>query len=123
MAEDKIFKYKGKTLEELQAMKIEEFSLLLPSSLRRKVNRGFTEQEIKFLDKIKNGVKHIKTHERNLFVMPSMVGVKIGIHNGKEFVDVTIVQEMIGHRFGEFAMTRKIAKHTTMGAKRSVVRK
>jgi len=123
MAEDKIFQFKGKTLEELQAMSLEEFVLLLPSNLRRKVKRGFTEQELKLLDKIKSKEKNIKTHERNMFILPEMVGVKLGIHNGKEFVDITVVPEMIGLRLGEFAMTRKIATHTTMGGKKTTVRK
>lgn len=123
MAEDKIFKFKGKTIEELQELSMEDFSLLLPSNLRRKVKRGFTEQEQKLLDKVNKGEKTIKTHERNMFITPQMVGIKLGIHNGKEFVDVTVVPEMISHRFGEFAMTRRIAAHTTMGAKKMVVRK
>ena len=112
MAEEKIFKFKGKTLEELKAMPLEELSLLLPSSLRRKITRGFTEQEQKVLDQITAGKTKLKTHCRDLFIMPNMVGMKLGIHNGKDFVDVTIVEEMIGYRFGELAMTRKIAKHT-----------
>ncbi len=41
MAEDKIFKYKGKTIDELKALSLEEFALLVPSTLRRKINRGW----------------------------------------------------------------------------------
>ena len=44
-----------------------------------------------------------------------MVGNTIGVHNGKEFFKVVIVEEMLGHRLGEFAMTRRIAKHTSIG--------
>ncbi len=123
MAEDKIFKYRGKTIEELKAMSLEDFSHLLPSVLRRKIKRGFTEQEERLLKKLRNNERNIKTHVRELMVLPEMVGHKIGIYNGKEFVDVTFVQEMIGHRLGEFAMTRKIAAHTTMGSKKTTVRK
>ena len=123
MAEDKIFKYKGKTIEELKALSLEEFALLVPSTLRRKINRGFSEQEQILMEKINDGEKNIKTHSRDMIVLPNMVGLKLGIHNGKEFVEVFIVVEMVGMRFGELAMTRKIAKHTTMGAKRTVVRK
>jgi small subunit ribosomal protein S19 len=44
-----------------------------------------------------------------------MIGKTIGIYNGKEFLRVIITEEMLGHRLGEFSMTRKIAKHTKMG--------
>lgn len=123
MAEDKIFKYKGKTLDELKALELEKFAELLPSSLRRKVKRGFSEQEQIFLKNFRAGGKKFKTHCRDLFVLPEMVGAKIAIYSGKEFVEVTIVDEMIGLRFGELVPTRKIATHTTMGAKKTTVRK
>lgn len=123
MAEDKVFKYKGKTVEELKEMSLEDFSLLIPSVLRRKISRGFTEQEQKLLTKFEKKEKKIKTHCRDMFVLPSMVGTKIGIYNGKEFVEIMLVPEMIALRFGELAPSRRIAVHTTMGSKRTVVRK
>lgn len=123
MAEDKIFTFRGKTLEELQKLSIEEFSLLLPSRERRKINRGFTEQEKIFLDNLNAGVKKLKTHCRDMIVLPVMVGKKIPIYNGKAFVEVLIVPEMLGMRFGELVPTRKIASHTSMGAKKTTVRK
>jgi len=123
MAEDKIYKYKGKTIDELKALSIDEFALLLPSTLRRKIKRGFVEQEQKLLEKVEQGVKSIKTHCRDMVVLPNMVGIKMSIYNGKEFVDIHLVEEMVGMRFGQLVPTRKIATHTTMGAKRMVVRK
>ncbi|MDA3855294.1 MAG: ribosomal protein S19 family protein [Candidatus Woesearchaeota archaeon] len=123
MAEDKQFTYRGKTLDELKAMSTEQFSELLPSELRRKVKRGFGEQELKLIEKVKLGEKKIKTHCRDYFVTPDMVGLKLLIYNGKEFTEVTIVVEMIALRLGELAPTRKIATHTTMGAKKTVTRK
>lgn len=123
MAEDKIFTFRGKTLEELQKMSLEELLPLLSSRTRRKIQRGFTEQEQKFLKKVENGEKKLKTHCRDMVVLPNMVGLKIGIHSGREFTDVQITEEMIGMRFGELVMSRKIAVHTTMGAKRTTVRK
>jgi small subunit ribosomal protein S19 len=50
-----------------------------------------------------------------MVIIPEMVGVKIGIHNGKEYVSVDIKPEMLGHRLGEFAMTRKPVKHSSPG--------
>ncbi len=123
MADDKLFKYRGKTLEELKAMSFEDFTVLLPSILRRKVSRGFSEQEKILLENIRAGGKKFKTHCRDIFVFPEMVGLKISIYNGKEFVETNIVEEMIALRFGELVPTRKIATHTSMGAKRTTVRK
>ena len=118
MAEDKIYTYKGNTLEELKAMSIEKLALLFPSRLRRKITRGFSEQEEKLLSKFRNGEKGIKTHCRDMIVLPEMVGNKIGIYNGKEFIEVNLVQEMIALRLGELAPTRKIASHTTLSEKK-----
>jgi small subunit ribosomal protein S19 len=123
MSEEKVFKFKGKTLEELKEMSLEDFSMLISSRARRKVKRGFSEQEKKLLSRIEAGDKKIKTHCRDLLILPSMVNMKIGIYNGKEFVDVTIAPETLGMRLGELVMTRKVAVHTSMGSKKTVVRK
>jgi len=63
----------------------------------------------------------IKTHARDMVVLPEMVGLTIHVHNGKEFVPVKIEPEMIGHYLGEFAITNKPVKHGTpgIGASRS----
>jgi small subunit ribosomal protein S19 len=118
-----IFKYRGKTIDEMKAMSFEEFTTLLPSDLRRKVKRGFTEQENKLLKKLRNKEKNIKTHCRDMFVIPEMVGEKIGIYTGKEFVTVTILDSMIGIRLGELAPSRKMVSHSGTGAKKTDVRK
>jgi len=123
MAEEKIFKYKGKTLEELKAMSINDLALLLPSIVRRKIKRGFTEQEEIFLKKIRAGEKNVKTHVRDMIVLPEMVGMKISNYSGKEFVQINIVEDMLGMRFGQLVPTRKIAQHSGGGAKKTVVRK
>ena len=64
---------------------------------------------------------NIKTHVRDLIILPEMVGVKVMIHNGKEFVPVDIKPDMIGHYLGEFAITNKPVRHGTpgIGASRS----
>jgi len=123
MAEDKVFKYKGKTLEELQSLEIKDLAILFPSDLRRKIMRGFTEQENKLLKKFSENQKNIKTHCRDMIVLPSMVGTRISVYNGKEFIVVNLVAELIGMRLGELAPTRPIAVHTTMGSKKGDVRK
>jgi small subunit ribosomal protein S19 len=64
---------------------------------------------------------NLKTHVRDLIILPEMVGVKIAVHNGKEFVAITIKPDMIGHYLGEFAITNKPVRHGTpgIGASRS----
>jgi small subunit ribosomal protein S19 len=69
----------------------------------------------------KGGSVKVKTHVRDMIILPEMVGLTIFVHNGKEFVPVEIKPEMIGHYLGEFAITNKPVKHGTpgIGASRS----
>jgi small subunit ribosomal protein S19 len=55
--------------------------------------------------------KIIKTWSRRSTIMPEAVGLSFGIHNGKQFVPVYVTENMIGHKFGEFAPTRKFVGH------------
>lgn len=123
--DDKIYRFKGKTLEELQQISIEEFCDLLPSRLRRKVMvRGFTESEKILLEKVRSGDSNIKTHAREMIVFPEFVGKRISVYNGKEFVLLIITEEMIGLRLGELAPSKKIGvMHSGGGAKKTSVRK
>ncbi len=117
----KEFKFRGKTLEELKVLDVREFSKFLTSKQRRAVLRQFQEVE-KFLNRAKDKQsknKAIRTHSRTLIVVPEMVGMKIMIYNGKTFVPVIIMEEMLGHRFGEFAPTRSKIKHASSTTKGS----
>lgn len=112
----RIFKYKGKTLEELKKMSLEEFSKLLPSRERRSLLRGLTDRQKKLLEEIRKGPKKFhRTHERDMVILPEMVGVRLGVYNGKEFKSVDINFEMIGYRLGEFALTRQRTLHSAPG--------
>lgn len=113
----KIFNYRGRSIEELQKMSLEEFAKIIPSRQRRALlKRGMTEMEKKLLKKIrKSRGKFFKTHLREMIILPEMVGLKIGVHNGKEFVPVEIKPEMVGFRLGEFALTRKRVQHSAPG--------
>lgn len=53
----------------------------------------------------------VKTWSRDSEIAPEMVGYKFGVHNGKIFVEISVTEEMIGHRLGEFAPTRKFVRH------------
>ena len=111
----KEFFYRGKKLEELQALSMKELAELFPSDARRKIRRGFTDQQKILLEKIRNKEKNIKTHCRDMLVLPEMVGIIIGIHTGKAFAQIEIQPEMIGHVLGEFALSRKRVAHNSPG--------
>lgn len=113
----KEFRYRGYSLEELQKMSLEEFAKLLPARQRRSVLRGFHEENMKVVRKLmlSDGSKPIRTHRRDLVILPQFVGKRVAVHNGKEFVEFEIKPEMIGHYLGEFALTRKEVKHSGPG--------
>ncbi len=120
MAEEirkKEFTYKGKTIEELKVLDVREFAKYLKSRQRRSVLRQFQEIE-KFINRAKEKIakkKPIKTHQRALIITPEMIGMKIQIYNGRNFIPIEIIGEMLGHRFGEFALTRARIKHGSAG--------
>lgn len=53
----------------------------------------------------------IKTWSRDSQIAPEMVGYMFGVHNGKDFIEVRVTEEMVGHRLGEFSLTRKFVRH------------
>ncbi len=125
----KEFTYRGYTLDNLQSMSMDEFISLLPSRQRRSLHRGLTPGQRILLEKLRESREAlrkgqnvtVKTHVRDMIILPEMVGVTILIHNGKEFVPVEIKPAMIGHYLGEFAITNKPVRHGTpgIGASRS----
>jgi len=110
-------------------MSMDEFIRLLPSRQRRSLQRGLTSEQRILLENIRSAKKvlkeerkaAVKTHTRDMVILPEMVGVTILVHNGKEFTAVEIAPEMIGHYLGEFAITHKPVKHGSpgIGASRS----
>ena len=123
------FKYRGLTVEELEKVSFNEFKKLVPTRQRRSLERGFTEMQKKLLEKVRKTKraeeggkqKMIKTHVRDLVILPEMIGYTINVHNGKIFVPVTIKPQMVGHYLGEFSHTRVPIKHGSpgIGASRS----
>lgn len=120
------FKYRGYVFEELIKMPMDEFIRLLPSRQRRSLLRGPTPEQQKLLEKIREAKKSleeggkqpvIKTHVRDMIILPEMVGLTIHVYNGKEFVPVTITPEMIGHYLGEFSITTVRVRHGAPGLK------
>ncbi len=125
----KEFAYQGHTLDGLQGMSMDEFIRLLPSRQRRSLQRGLTREQRILLESIRAiketpgaaPEKTVKTHARDMIILPEMVGVTVLVHDGKEFVAVEIRPEMIGHYLGEFAITNKMVRHGSpgIGASRS----
>ena len=125
----KEFVYRGHNLDSLLSMSMDEFINLLPSRQRRSLLRGLTPEQRILLEKTREAKEAqkkgedilVKTHVRDMIVLPEMVGMKIHIHNGKEFLPAEIKAEMIGHYLGEFAVTNRPVRHGTpgIGASRS----
>jgi len=125
----KEFRYRGYALEDLQAMSMDEFIRLLPSRQRRSLLRGLSQEQRKLLENVRKAKeatqqgqkKVVKTHSRDMIILPEMVGVTLLIHNGKDFTTVEVAPGMIGHFVGEFAITNKPVKHGApgIGASRS----
>jgi small subunit ribosomal protein S19 len=122
----KEFRYRGYTVEQLNGMSTEAILELLPSRARRSLNRGISEDKRKLLEDVRaqkdgNLEGQIKTHARDMIVLPVMVGATIGVYTGKEFLQVQVKPEMIGHYLGEYAITNKKVVHGTpgIGASRS----
>ncbi len=125
----RVFTYKGYTTEELQQLSMDDFIRILPARQRRSLRRGLTRQQRIFIEKLRRVKKAreegkevtIKTHCRNMVILPEMVGLTINVHNGKEFVPVEIIPEKIGRFLGEFTLTRKRVTHGMpgIGASRS----
>ena len=111
----KEFTYRGKSLAEVQSMSHKEFETLLNARQRRSLKRGLSDINKKLLADVKKGKANIRTHARDMVVFPDMVNKTIRIHNGKEFVAVIILPEMVGHYLGEFVMTRKKVAHHAPG--------
>ena len=125
----KEFTYRGHSIAELQGLSMDEFIKLLPSRQRRSLQRGLNQVQRTLLENIRLARKaasagekaSVKTHARDMVILPEMVGVTLLVHNGKEFTSVDIEPEMMGHYLGEFAITNKPVRHGSpgIGASRS----
>ena len=110
-------RYRGQTLESLKSLDVRELTKFLPARSRRSILRNFDviEKFVKSCERKIERKKRIRTHLRDLVIVPKLVGMNIGVHNGRNFQDVNITMEMIGHRLGEFTLTRTRVKHSSAG--------
>jgi small subunit ribosomal protein S19 len=117
------FHFRGYTLDDLKKMNMDEFIQLLPARARRSLKRGLPPRQKKLLERLRRAYRAKKrgkdlltrTHVRDMIIFPEMVGLKIGVYNGRGFEVVEIMPEMIGHYLGEFSLTRKRVQHGSPG--------
>jgi small subunit ribosomal protein S19 len=124
----KEFSYRGHTIGDLQQMSMDEFIRILPARQRRSLTRGLTADQRILMELVRShsrnkgkDAKPIKTHCRDMVILPEMVGLTLLVHSGKEFTSLEIKPEMIAHYTGEFVITNKKVLHGTpgIGASRS----
>ncbi len=113
----KEFTFRGKTIEELKQLDTREFAKHLKSRQRRAVLRQFDKIEnfVARCEKKQKKGKIIRTHLRTLVIVPRMVGLIINVYNGKSYIKVRIIPEMLGHKLGEFSTTRGKVQHGAPG--------
>jgi small subunit ribosomal protein S19 len=115
------FTYRGHTLDELQDMSLEDVAELLPARQRRTIERGLSVEKQKLLedareaDPEETASNPLRTHLRDMPVLPEMVGLTFAVHKGDGFERVEVEPEMLGHYLGEFQLTRTSVEHGQAG--------
>ena len=118
------FKYKGYSGDQIQRLSIETLMPLLNSRQRRSLDRRLstymTDEKRKFREELKLSregkiTSPLKTHLRDMIILPDMIGLSVLVHNGKEFIPFTIRPEMVGHYLGEYSITNKRVQHGSPG--------
>ncbi|PSP55069.1 30S ribosomal protein S19 [Halobacteriales archaeon QS_1_67_19] len=115
------FTYRGHTLDELQDMSLEDVAELLPARQRRTIERGLSTQQQKLLEDAREATEEgsandpIRTHLRNMPILPAFVGKTFEVYNGQSFERVYVEPEMLGHYLGEFQLTRQEVEHGQAG--------
>jgi len=120
----KKFTYRGIELEALLDLTNEKLAQMLPARARRRFQRGLKRKPMQLIKKLRKAKKEvqfgekptvIKTHLRNMIIIPEMIGSIVGVYNGKMFNSVEVKGEMVGHYLGEFSITYKPVKHGRPG--------
>lgn len=118
----KDFNYRGKSVEELKTLSMDEFIRLLPSRMRRSLMRGLSNEQRIILERLrKKDGKPIRTHARDMIILPEMIGETIHVYNGKEYKEIKINEKMLGHYLGEYSTPMTPVRHGRpgIGASRS----
>ncbi|KAL5536851.1 RPS15 [Sanghuangporus sanghuang] len=118
------FSYRGVELDKLLDMKNEDFVELVHARARRRFQRGLKKRPMGLIKKLRKAKKAappnekpavVKTHLRDMIIVPEMIGSVIGIYNGKVFNSVEVKPEMTGHYLAEFSCSYKPVKHGRPG--------
>jgi small subunit ribosomal protein S19 len=111
------FTFRGVGVPELQAMSLEQFAKIANARIRRSIRRGFNAETTAFFERMRTAPKDrvVRTHCRDAIVLPEHIGRRVAVHSGKEFKEVEVRPEMIGHYYGEFCLTRRFEKHSGPG--------
>ncbi|KAJ3126766.1 ribosomal protein S15 [Nowakowskiella sp. JEL0407] len=118
------FSYRGIDLDQLLDLESEQLIELVNARQRRRFKRGLKRKPMGLIKKLRLAKKNapanekpetVKTHLRNMIVMPEMIGSVVGVYNGKTFTQVEIKAEMVGHYLGEFSISYKPVRHGRPG--------
>jgi len=115
------FTYRGHTLKELQSMELDEVVELLPARQRRSIERGLSVEKEKLREEASEKGEEetandpIRTHLRDMPILPEFVGLTFEVYTGQSFERVRVEPEMIGHYLGEFQLTRTSVEHGQAG--------
>merc|ERR1712222_47477 len=109
------FTYRGVDLDQLLDMNNEQLMELFVCRIRRKFSRGLKRKPMALIKKLRKKPDVVKTHLRNMVIVPEMTGSIVGVYNGKVFTQVEVKPEMIGHYLGEFSISYKPVKHGRPG--------
>eukprot|EP00999_Lentomonas_sp_LEN2_P001308 NODE_2335_length_594_cov_185.027837_g2285_i0.p2 GENE.NODE_2335_length_594_cov_185.027837_g2285_i0~~NODE_2335_length_594_cov_185.027837_g2285_i0.p2 ORF type:complete len:152 (-),score=40.18 NODE_2335_length_594_cov_185.027837_g2285_i0:56-511(-) len=118
------FMYRGVETEALLDLSHEELAAMVPARARRRFHRGLKRGPMALIKRLRKAKKDlgvgekppcIKTHLRNMIVVPEMIGSIVGVYSGKAFNQIEIKGEMVGHYLGEFSMTYKPVRHGKAG--------
>ncbi|MEW5307354.1 MAG: hypothetical protein WDW38_001260 [Sanguina aurantia] len=117
------FTYRGVDLDQLLDMKNDDLIELFHARVRRRFQRGLKRKPLALIKKLRKAKKEsdgdkpepVRTHLRNMIIVPEMIGSVVGVYNGKTFNQVEIKPEMVGHYLAEFSISYKPTKHGRAG--------
>merc|ERR1712224_782693 len=118
------YSYRGVDLDKLLDLSNNDLMELFRARCRRKFSRGIKRAPIALLKKLRKAKREtpygekpeaVKTHIRNMIIVPEMIGSVVGVYNGKQYINVEIKPDMIGHYLAEFSITHKPIAHGRPG--------
>lgn len=112
----KKFTFKGMEIEEVRRLTLEQFMKMIPSKIRRSMKRMALKMK-KFIEKLRKSdpKKPMRTHLREMVILPEMLDRRFQVYNGKDWVDFMVMPQMLGRRLGEYSIPIKLVKHSGPG--------